>query len=453
MIIILIDVILVKKINQCGIIMTNLLKNKIPGSPVSEVEIGDHSITLYGRQIESTKPAVTFHNLQELQNFCTFLTQKTGKQVITKEIEDLIKAFHPEGTTHGKVDLLYTQMKASIEEKLQKAKNSGKKLLILVGENYYSWDSFFFALLALDICKQNDINNFFVEASEDLFKIVSSENIANFWGTYKHRSHSTTLSKSAFKNGMVLHLVDPLQLAEVTYQERANKINETLEVANANAIFCVGESHLFDIMSDDKLLSKYEILTFNTSHPMLDNSLDNSPALSLTREQINNIQKEMITEFQSPQNTDDLDELADDYEFLEDIITVKNIKDMYLDNKEVTDLYINPNEKVISSCVAALNVAKNIISRYNPGSSMLAILDEMSGLYQQAQDIFYVSPSWRNKCIQMYEQLTSSQPDEENLNDEFECDLTKAELDFFSQPENNLNEIAISLDDPNIVSY
>jgi hypothetical protein len=342
-------------------------------------------------------------------------------------------------------------MQVSIEEKLQKAQLSNKKLLILIGEDHGSWESFILELLALDICKKNNIQNFFAECSQKMLKIITQNNIPNFWKQYKNEDHTNVIFKAALKNDMSVHLVDPLHLenitGKVTYKQRADKINEVLLCTPGNAIFCVGATHLFDIISQESLSLKYEMITFNTCSQ--DNTLEQyesyKSALLWDRETLDRLQQECLT--------------ADPYDFesqdkLETLIDRHNMKNMYLfENNKVIDLFIDPDgQKVFGSLSQALDIATATISAHNPGAPTLSTLGAMSDVDKQAQGIFYASPSWETKCKQLVKQLNSTE-DGENLSSE-DKDFSKKELSYFSHPKNHLADIVdIDLAGGDIINY
>lgn len=424
-------------------------------------EIDKHSIKLYGETNTgynrynkkiTTESSIQFQDKEQLNHFLRVVSTEINiNPEIKTSIDNAIINFHPEVSIQKKVSTLYTKMKDSIENKLRKAQLSNKNLLILIGEDHISWESFLIELLALDICKKNNIYNFFAECSQEMLEIVTQNNIPNFWTQYKNEDHTKVIFKAALKNDMSVHLVDPLHLeniaGKVTYKQRADKINEVLLSANGNAIFCVGAVHLFDIISQESLSLKYEMITFNTGFQ--DNTLEQyeryQSALLWDRKTLDRLQQECLTadpvDFES---NDNLGGLIDRY----------NMKNMYLfKNNKVIDLFIDPDEqKVLGSLSQALGIATATISASNPGAHTLSTLRAMSDVDKQAQGIFYNSPSWQMKCKQLVKQLNSTE-DEENLSSEDE-EFSRKELSYFSRPENRLSDIVdIDLAGSNIINY
>jgi hypothetical protein len=427
---------------------------------IQDVEMDAYSIKLYGeantgynRYNKKITPgnSIQFQDKEQLNHFLKVVSTEINiNPTIQIKIADAIKEFHPENNIQEKVSSLYTQMQVSIEEKLQKAQLSNKKLLILIGEDHGSWESFILELFALDICKKNNIENFFAECSKKLLEIITQNN-TNFWAQYKNEDHTNVVFKAALKNDMLLHLVDPLHFeniaGEVTYKERADKINEVLLCTPGDAIFCVGATHLFDIISQKSLSLKYEIITFNTCP--LDNTLEqyesDKSALLWDRNTLDRLQKEALNA-----NPPDYESS----EMVENLIDVYNMKNMYLfDKNKVIDLFIDPDgQKVLGSLNQVLDIATATISAYNPDSPTLETLSAMSDVDKQAQGIFYASPSYETRCKQLVKQLNSTE-DGENLSSEDE-DFSRKELVYFSRPENHLSDIVnIDLAGGNIINY
>lgn len=432
--------------------------SRISRSPsIQDVTIDQYSIKLHGEANTGNKKitdenSIQFQDKAQLNHFLRDVSTEINiDPTIQTKISDAIKEFHPENSILQTLGELYIKIKESIEDKLQKAQSSNKKLLILIGEDHGSRESFILEFLALDICKKNNIYNFFAECSQKMLKIITQNNIAHFWAQYKNEDHTSALFKVALKNDMLVHLVDPLHYenitGEVTYKQRADKINEVLLAANENAIFCVGATHLFDIISLESLSLKYEIITFNTCHP--DDSLEQyeryKAALLWDRETLDRLEKECLTE--DPENFESRETLGI-------LIDRYNMKNMYsFENNKVIDLFIDPDgQKVFGSISQVLDIATATISAYNPDLSILETLSAMSDVDKQAQRIFYASPSWKMKCKQLLKQLNSIE-DGENLSSEDEG-FSKKELAYFSRPENRLADIVdIDLAGSNIINY
>ena len=453
--------------------MTKAIQNTIISSPVKKVAIGKYSIKLYGQDngydrfnqnITPINP-LEFEDKKQLEQFLSFISSKTNiveqflsfissktniDSPINKEITEAIDNFHPECTLQPIVSNLYTKMQDSIESELKKAQLSNKKLLILIGEDHKSWDSFVLELLALDICKKNNIYNFFAETCPETLQIISTHKSIHFWETYNNGDHYDLLYRTALKNDMLLHLVDPLNFesmeGKVTYKQRADKMNEVLLCTPGDAILCVGAAHVIDIISEKSLSSKYEILALNTVHSA--NILAAYHTLPWSYRCLN--RKKLDERQQGCLNSDKYDDLM----LLEQVIAMRNIKDMSQLKNKVTDLFISPDQnKIVVSATQALNILTNTISAHNPGSPTLETLSAISDVYKKAQDVFYTSPSWNNKCQQMYEQLISPTKDQKNLRDEFNG-LNKQELSYFSHPKNHLADIVdIDLAGGDIINY
>lgn len=406
--------------------MVKTYQNTIENSPIKQVIISNNTIKLYGEQASDNEEIVpkkflAFTDIQKLKRFLNFLSnEKNIHTAISQEIVDAINHFHPKHNIHQKASLLYSQMEQSIQEASKKAGETGKKLLILMGEEHCSWDSFLLDLLALDICKKNNITNFFAESSELILRLKTPINQPYFWALYENENHYPILERAALKNDMALHLVDPLCWDAATYKTtwktRENKINEAISSANVAGIFCVGYAHLWHINS--ALSSQYEIITFNTGYSGFSNSeLYQTPLL--TRAELEARQQEMLSSYQNAIHENDayydFGNFVKSYEECTEQVDSYDIQNLYSTTK-VIDLSIATKSgyTTLESYSKVLDIANDIISEHNPGSPTLETLKTIRLFTDQLQNIYLTSPSHKRECETQYQELTDSLPPEDS---------------------------------------
>lgn len=392
-----------------------IVHNEITNSPIKKVVLVDKTneyyIALHG---QNAQKYVSFRELDQLNYFLNVIKAKAGnKKIISDNIEEAIQNFRPEDRIKNKVSLLYTKMADVLEQKLTQAQQENKKLLILIGDRHDNWDSGFLQLIALDICKKNNIKHFLAEAPKNFMQKPLSYG-TEFWQHYMMNLNAPIIFRAALKNNMLLHACDPLSRDwadnKVTFRERGQAINKTISTLNEDAICVTGSAHIADMMSDVLLQSQYLTVTFQTQ--MI---INNSESDIFLRSELDTQQKEVIASIKdAPQNTD-IEYLIEKKKSIDNELIKLNLSNSYSiahkkddaisSNEEIIILPIKEEYKFepgkstsfIPSDIDAINIAIDTISKHNPNSKTLNALQHTKLSIEKIRNILFKCPSYTAK--------------------------------------------------------
>lgn len=391
--------------------------NTIESSPINKIVLtqnpNEFDIGLYGTNGEHKITAREPHKLEYFLNW--FKQQNKNDPIISPEMTEAIQNFHPENDKikKEKIDLCYTKMEETVKQKLKQAQQENKKLLILIGDRDDNWDSGFLQLIALDICKKNNIQHFLAEAPKNFMHKPLSYG-TDFWQPYMKNFNAPITLRAALEANMSLHAYDPLSpdwsCHKVTFRERAQSMHKTISKLNQNAICVTGTAHISDIMSDILLQSQYLTVTFQAQ--MVINSSESDIFLSRA---LDNEQKEVVKSIKDAHRNANIEHLIKKKESIDDELIQLNFSNAYSIAHKKDDA-ISPNEEIIilpikeeyefkpgkstsfiRSDINALDIAIDTISKHNPDLKTLNALKNTKSLVKNIHDLLFTCPSYIHK--------------------------------------------------------
>ncbi len=158
------------------------------------------------------------------------------------------------------LDEQYKALYFQIEKHVLKANETGKKVLILVGEDHRDRKSLILELMILNIANRLGVKNLFTETTHDL-----QEKIKHMPLDEVMSPNFSFVLKFAQKLGIGTTPCDPEQFNSIE-KVRFVAMNQTIVKSNTNSTLFVGVNHLIDISTDEAINESYEVLAINASN-------------------------------------------------------------------------------------------------------------------------------------------------------------------------------------------
>lgn len=183
--------------------------------------------------------------------------------------------------TESHLEALYDQMKALVAQGLKTAEESGKKLLLIAGEEHYSKGALLLQALLIHIANEAKMRYLLLERTERQLQrlitpsrndITLSKNDEFFSGDDAHPNMEYT-AKKAEKLGMYLIAADlevPLSgllgsrgPTEQGHRDRESHMATKALALNEHAFFILGAAHIKGLQDNSTLQTKFHLVALN----------------------------------------------------------------------------------------------------------------------------------------------------------------------------------------------
>ncbi|MCE3233670.1 MAG: hypothetical protein K0R98_1927 [Rickettsiaceae bacterium] len=162
-------------------------------------------------------------------------------------------------TPQKALNKIYSELYKTIEAEKKSAESSGKKLLVLIGEDHIDRRSLIAEAMAINICKDVGVNDFITETTPNLLKSILKDHADQITSP----NYSFAL-KVAQTRGINLHSGDPKQFS-MNPGKREKAINTSITTLDKNSIMIVGVCHLKHILESKDIKEKYNVVAIDAS--------------------------------------------------------------------------------------------------------------------------------------------------------------------------------------------
>ncbi len=242
-----------------------MIKNNIPNPNVTGVIIYDTYYSESKIEIVSLDSRITYLFGERIAAFIE-LAAKHGDidQRCAQQVRSQFEHTFPELQSNKLPSLsqmrkLYAKLYSQIEKTILQARENGKKVLIVPGENHIDRKSLIIECMVMDIVNQLGIRRLLTETSRDGLAEFKTETIDSILSP-----NFLYVLKLAEEYGFEIIPCDPE--CDGAIMDRFNAINRSIIQSNGDCVFIVGAGHLGYICQDKDIQRNYEVLSINASN-------------------------------------------------------------------------------------------------------------------------------------------------------------------------------------------
>jgi hypothetical protein len=148
-----------------------------------------------------------------------------------------------------------------MSDKLTEAKTNGKKLIVVIGDNYIKKESLLVQLVIINVTLKYGIQHLGVELNDELLSKLKNTPCSELHTNYPNIVYLISFAKS---KALKVIPIDPdcFQPDET----RVANMKAALRQLDDHAIVVIAANHLYEFFSDQELKQQFEIFTINSSN-------------------------------------------------------------------------------------------------------------------------------------------------------------------------------------------